>query len=76
MENILGVENIFEKKYIKRMETAYADGDQAVVLQISTLSFMNLKEDFYESGLKKDFLMIESTMRRNFVLKKNMRLNM
>jgi hypothetical protein len=27
MENILGVENIFEKKYIKRMETAYADGD-------------------------------------------------
>jgi hypothetical protein len=34
---------------------------------------MRTKELMYEAGLRKDFLMIEAVLRRNYVVKKNIR---
>jgi hypothetical protein len=72
-DNTLGEECILDKRYTSRLETVYADSEQAGVLEISTEGFLMIKELMYESGLKKDFLMLESTMRRNYINKKNIR---
>ena len=72
-ENTLGEESILDKKYTQRLETAYAESEKAGVIEITTDEFVRLKELFYEAGLKKDFLMIESVLRRNYISKKNLR---
>jgi hypothetical protein len=70
----LGEEVLLDKRYSGRhLETAYAESESVSVLELSTDAFMRVKELFYESGLKKDFLMLETTMRRVFVIKKNLR---
>jgi hypothetical protein len=51
----------------------YSETEVAGTLEIGTGTFMNLKEILYENGFKKDFLTIESMLRRNYVLKKNLR---
>ena len=72
-DNTIGEECIFDKKYVKRQETVYVESDKAGVLELTTSAFMILKEIMYECGHKKDFLMLETILRRNFILKKNMR---
>jgi hypothetical protein len=56
-----------------RSETCFSDSEVAGTLELSAGRFMNLKEILYENGYKKDFLMIESMLRRNYVLKKNLK---
>lgn len=73
-EHSLGEECIFDKKYTKRQETAYVESEKAGILELTTASLMTLKEILYECGFKKDFLMIETILRRNFVIKKNLRI--
>ena len=51
----------------------YSESDKAGVLEVTADEFIRIKELMYESGLKKDFLMLESTLRRNFFNKKNLR---
>jgi hypothetical protein len=73
-ENTLGEESLLDKKYFGRMESAFVESQNALLIEVTIDSFMKIKELLYEIGLKKDFLMIESILRRNFVLKKNSRL--
>lgn len=72
-ENTLGEECLLDKKFACRLETAFAVSEKAGVLEITTENFLRVKEFMYESGLKRDFLMLESTMRRNLIIKKNLR---
>ena len=56
-EGTLGEESLLDKRYNgNRLETAYASSNKVSVLELSMQSFMNVKELFYESGLKKDYL--------------------
>lgn len=65
---------MFDKRYLgRRLETAYAESEKVSVIELSTEAFMNVKEMFYDAGLKKDFLMIETVMRRNYTNKKSLR---
>ena len=72
-ENTIGEECIFDKRFLMRAETVFADSEVSGTLELSTTRFMNLKEILYENGFKKDFLMIESVLKRNYVLKKNLK---
>jgi RecB family endonuclease NucS len=73
-ENTLGEECVLDKRYRGRLETAFAESDKVVLLEIGTEVFLHLKEFFYQCSFRKDFLMLETTMRRSFIIKKNMRL--
>jgi len=43
-------------------------------MELTPTKFIRLKELLYEIGLKKEFLMIESILRRNYLNKKGIRL--
>jgi hypothetical protein len=74
LDNTLGEESFLDKKNSLRKESAFVESENALLIELSTLEFQRVKEVIYELGLKKDFLMLESIMRRNFVNKKNNRL--
>ena len=73
-ENTLGEEAILDKRYTYRKESTFVESLESYLFELSPENFIKIKEMLYEMGLKKDFLMIESTLRRNFMLKKNFRL--
>ena len=56
------------------METAFVESSQCTLQELNVLEFLRIKEAMYEMGLKKDVLTIETILRRNFMIKKNLRM--
>ena len=50
------------------------ESDKAGILEITAENFFKLKDTLYEKGGKKDFLIIESIMRRSYLNKKATRI--
>jgi hypothetical protein len=73
-ENTLGEEVILDRRFKTRKESAFVEGSIAYLIEITADKFFKIKELLYEIGLKKDFLMLESILRRNFMQKKSLRL--
>jgi hypothetical protein len=72
-ENTLGEEFLLDRKFSQRKESAFVESPKALLIEITLTDFLKVKEIMYEMGLKKDYLMLESLMRRNFTIKKNLR---
>jgi len=70
-DGCLGEENTFDKKRSENyFETAYAESDFVQLVEFDNAGFQSLKEMFFESGLKKDYLLLEGMMRKCFIQKK------
>ena len=70
-DGCLGEEPIFDKKRSENyFETAYAESDFVQLVEFDNAGFQNLKEMFFESGLRKDYLILEGMMRKCFIQKK------
>ncbi|CDW73008.1 UNKNOWN [Stylonychia lemnae] len=73
-ENTLGEEVIFDKKFQKRQESAFVISEIAIICEITVEQFLNIKGLIYELGNKKDYLYLETLLKRNYMNKKNLRI--
>jgi hypothetical protein len=67
--SVIGEEWIFKKDFTERTVNCYAK-TSSCVLEVTCKQFELLKEFMSENGFKKDLSIIESILKRNFILKK------
>ena len=60
----LGEEAILDLKHTKRRESAFAEAEQTTLIEIGRQQFQKLKHVWYQMGLKNDYLLLESVMRK------------
>ena len=72
----VGEESFFDQAYQERMENCYASSDTCV-LEISQKTFNGLKNEVKANFLDpKDYNMLNQILKRQFCVKKKIRLNM
>ena len=60
----LGVEALLDPKYSGRKDSAFVEDSVTRLLQIDRAQFQRLKFVLYQMGLKTDYLVLESAMRK------------
>ena len=68
----LGEEALLEPKVVNRKESAYAESE-TYVLEVTRERWKDLKQVLIHLGHKKDFMLLESRLRKNFQQKKSWR---
>ena len=68
----LGEEAVLESKTCPRKESAYA-ASETYVLEVTREKWKDLKQVLIYLGQKKDFMLLESRLRKNFTQKKSWR---
>ena len=60
----LGEEALLDPKYSGRKDSAFVEDSVTRLLQIDRAQFQKLKLVLYQMGLKNDYLVLESAMRK------------
>jgi hypothetical protein len=69
--NTIGEEIILDRVYKKRRESAVAESEKVITMEVKRNSYIRIKEMLFEMGLRKDLLTLETIMRRSLFLKRN-----